>query len=229
MPLLDDIEAGDRAMILARGRPTDLAAGQTLFHQGDSARCCYLVSSGRLKLIQLHEQGKEAILRHIAPGEVTAAIAVFQGREYPATARAIGPTRVVGWDRATIMSLLRDHPPLALRMLQEALDRLHEIQTRYLELYTEQVEQRLARNLLRIMQHAGRKTAAGIDIDLPLSRQELADYSGTTLFTVSRTLSTWEKNGWILSAREHITVTNPHALVHFAQHGTAAASAPLLT
>jgi CRP-like cAMP-binding protein len=52
-----------------------------------------------------------------------------------------------------------------------------------------------------------------------LSRQNIADYSGTTLYTVSRTLSAWEKNGWVKSGREQIVITNPHALVQFAETG----------
>lgn len=229
MTFLDQIDPDRREMILARGKRLDLAAGRILFHQGDRAEFCYLVVDGRLRLAQLHEQGREAILRHIGPGELTAVIAVFKQKVYPVTARAIGPTRVVGWDRATIDAILMDDASLAVRILHMAMERLHELQTRYLELCAEQVEQRLARNLLRLMQHAGRKTEAGIRIDFPLSRQDLADYSGTTLYTTSRILSGWEKSGWILSARERITITNPHALVSFARNGTAPMPAPLLT
>ena len=67
------------------------------------------------------------------------------------------------------------------------------------------------------MRSAGSKTSEGIQIAIPLSRQNIAGYAGTTLFTVSRTLRTWEKEGWIKSGRERITVTDPHALVSFAE------------
>ena len=82
---------------------------------------------------------------------------------------------------------------------------------------TERVEQRIARSLLRIMKQSGRKTEEGILIDFRLSRQDLADYTGTTMYTVSRTLSSWEQRGWIVSGRERIVVANPHALVTFAE------------
>jgi CRP-like cAMP-binding protein len=203
MTFLDQIDPDRREMILARGKRLDLAAGRILFHQGDRAEFCYLVVDGRLRLAQIHEQGREAILRHIGPGELTAVIAVFKQKVYPVTARAIGPTRVVGWDRATIDAILMDDASLAVRILHMAMERLHELQTR--------------------------KTEAGFRIDFPLSRQDLADYSGTTLYTTSRILSGWEKSGWILSARERITITNPHALVSFARNGTAPMPAPLLT
>ena len=79
--------------------------------------------------------------------------------------------------------------------------------------------QRVTRALLRIMKQSGRKTNDGILIDFRISRQELADYTGTTLYTVSRILSSWEKSGWIKSGRERITVLAPHALVMFTEKG----------
>lgn len=219
LPGLDGVSPQTRQAILASGQSARLEGGQVLFRQDDPARRCYLVRRGRLKLVKLHEQGKEAVFRYIGPGEITAAVAVFKEKAYPLTAVAIGDTEVAGWDRGTIMALLRQHPDLALHLLQVVVERLDEVQTRYLELSAEQVQQRLARALLRIMKHSGRRTAEGILIDFPLSRQELADYTGTTLFTVSRTLSAWEKNGWVASGRERITITDPHALVKFSETG----------
>jgi CRP-like cAMP-binding protein len=67
------------------------------------------------------------------------------------------------------------------------------------------------------MQRAGTRCANGILIDLPLSRQNIADYSGTTLNTASRTLSSWERKGWVQSGREKVVITDPHALVKFAE------------
>ncbi|MDD3993529.1 MAG: Crp/Fnr family transcriptional regulator [Desulfobacteraceae bacterium] len=219
LPGLDGVAPQIREAILARGQRNRVPSGQPLYRQGSPARRCYLVASGRLKLVKLHEQGKEAVFRYIGPGEITAVVAVFKEKAYPLTAVAIGDTQVVGWDRPTFMALLREYPELALHLLQVAVERLDEVQTRYLELNAEQVQQRLARALLRIMKHSGRRTPDGILIDFPLSRQELADYTGTTLYTVSRTLSAWEKNGWVASGRERITVTDPHTLVKFSETG----------
>ena len=208
-----------QADILGRGHRTLFKSGETLFRKSDPALKCYLLLNGRLKLSMLHEQGKEAIIRYIDPGELTAAIAVFKGKEYPVTAEAVGAVEVVAWDRETILKLMLEYAPLAVNILRAVIDRLHELQSRYLELYTEQVERRVARALLRIMRKSGHKTDEGILIDFRLSRQELADYTGTTLYTVSRTLSSWERSNWIKSRRERITVTDPHALVTLAEKG----------
>lgn len=205
--------------IFGSGNRRVLESGDTLFSEGDPAFQSYLVLKGRLKLSKLHEDGREAIVRYINAGEATAAVAVFSEKIYPVTAQAIDHTEVVGWDRKTMLRLMTGHPQLAVNMLRVAVERLEDIQSRYLELFVERVEQRVARALLRIMRQSGRKTDRGILIDFPLSRQDLADYTGTTMYSVSRVLSNWEKRGWIESGREKIIVTDSHALVSFAENG----------
>ena len=79
--------------------------------------------------------------------------------------------------------------------------RLQETLTRAVELSTEQVEQRVAHALLRLANQTGRKTDSGIEIDFPISRQDIAEMTGTTLHAVSRMLSKWEDNGIIVSGR----------------------------
>ena len=205
--------------IIKRGRSINFQSKNILFHQGDPAINCFLVKRGRLKLTKLNEQGREVILRYIGTGEVTAAIVVFENRDYPVTAESVVDTDVIVWDRPTMTQLFHQYPDLPINILDIILKRLDNVQNRYLEVCTEQVNQRIARTLLRFMRRAGSKTRAGIQIDFPISRQNIADYSGTTLYTVSRTLSAWEKIGWIKSGREHIIITDPHALVRFSETG----------
>jgi len=207
------------ADLIKRGRRIKLQPKSILFHQGDPATSCFLVNRGRLKLTKLNEQGKEVILRYIGAGELTAAITVLKGWGYPGTAQSIEETDVTGWDKPTMTQLMHQTPGLAINLLSIVLERIDDVQNRYLEVCTERVGQRIARSLLRLMRRAGSKTGSGIQIDIPLSRQNIADYSGTTLYTVSRTLSAWEKIGWIKSKREQIVVTDPHALVQFSETG----------
>ena len=82
---------------------------------------------------------------------------------------------------------------------------------------TQQVEQRIASALLRLVNQSGRKTDDGIEIDFPITRQDIAEMTGTTLHTVSRTLSGWEDEGIVRSSRQKVTVTDPHALMLVAE------------
>lgn len=215
---LFDVAEEFHTSIFERGDRIYLEAMETLFSEGDQANRCYLVLKGRLKLTKLHEQGKTVVVRYVNPGELIAAIAVFKEKNYPVTAEATDAVEVIGWSKQAMMDLMAEFPQLAVNMLRVVIERLDDLQNRYLELYAEQVEQRIARALLRFMQQFGRKTDNGVLIDFRLSRQELAEYAGTTLYTVSRTLSAWEKKGWVISRRERITVSDPHALVLFVEN-----------
>ena len=117
---------------------------------------------------------------------MTAAIAVLKNWTYPVTAESIKETDVTCWDKSAMMQWLHQYPDIAINLLSIVLERIDDVQHRYLEICTERVDQRIARSLLRFMRRAGLKTSSGIRIDIPLSRQNIADYSGTTLYTVSR-------------------------------------------
>lgn len=217
--IFKDLAEQEYADVLKSGRRVIISPKNILFHQGDPAVNVVLVNRGRLKLTKLNDQGKEVILRYISTGELTAAVAVLKNWDYPVTAEAIENTEVTLWDKPTILQLMQKYPAVTTNLLNTILERIDDLQNRYLEMCTEHVNQRIARTLLRIMRRAGTRTRSGIQIDMPLSRQNIADYAGTTLYTVSRTLSAWEKKGWIKSGREQIIITDPHSLNKFAEIG----------
>ncbi len=216
--LFKGLSANQYNRVIACGYHQLLRPKSVLFHQGDRAINFYIVNKGRLKLSKLNEQGGEVIVRFINTGELTAAVSSLKERNYPVTAEAVGNTEVIGWDKTTIVELINEYPEIAISLLNIVLERIDDIQHRYLELSTERVEQRIARSLLRLMRSSGKKTADGILIDFPVTRQDIASFSGTTLFTVSRTLSTWGKKGWVKSGRERIIITDPHTLVLFSEN-----------
>ena len=114
---------------------------------------------------------------------------------YPATATAVDDSVVLVWPSAAWPRLVAKFPALATNTLQTVGSRLQEIHTRVVEMSTEQVEQRVAHALLRLAKQSGRKVEHGIEIDFPISRQDIAQMTGTTLHTVSRILSGWEQRG----------------------------------
>ncbi|MCE8469085.1 Crp/Fnr family transcriptional regulator, partial [Rhodovulum sulfidophilum] len=90
--------------------------------------------------------------------------------------------------------------------------RVGEMNTRLIEMATQQVEQRVAGALLRLIDQSGRKGQEGIEIAFPVTRQDISEMTGTTLHSVSRLLSAWEKAGIVASRRRHVTVTDPQRL-----------------
>jgi CRP-like cAMP-binding protein len=115
------------------------------------------------------------------------------------------------------MDFIVTEPKLALNAVRMMADHVLEFQERFSQLATERVERRLARSILRLASQAGRKIEDGVLIDLPLSRQDLAEMNGTTLYTVSRIMSQWEEQGLVRLGRERVVIRFPHGLVRIAE------------
>jgi CRP-like cAMP-binding protein len=203
--------------VLSRSAEKRCPDEAVVFREGEPAVSFFFVLEGRLKLTQTGADGHEVVMRFVGPGEAAAALAVFSGAVYPVTASAVGPTRLLVWPHEAVRGLLLEHPPLALNALKLLSDRIREMQERFRELATERVAQRVARTLLRLARQSGRKTGEGVLIDQPITREELAQMTGTTLFTVSRVLSEWEARGLVASGRERVLIRDPHGLVSIAE------------
>ena len=200
------------------GEKKTFFATEPLFREGDRATHCYLVTSGCVKLTQLTPQGREVIVRFVTRGGMVAAPALLMENDYPVAAQAVKPTQVLAFTPTAFKAWLQHNPELSLEMLKLVFERLKDLQTRYMELSSEQAEQRIAKLILNLATHAGIKTPKGVDIDIPLSRQDIADHVGASMYTVSRTLSVWEKFGWLKSSRCRVTITDPSALARLEVH-----------
>ncbi len=203
--------------ILKEARRIELARGAYLFYQGDPAERVHILLSGSIKLTQITLDGQQILMRYIHPGEAFTVLAVLEGIEYPASAEASTDSKILAWDRTAIQALVLKFPVIALNILDIVAVHVREFQDRLRELSTERVERRIARALLRLANQAGRKVGEGILIDLHLSRQDLAEMTGTTLYTVSRTLTQWESQGLVRSSREKVVILKPHSLVAVAE------------
>ncbi len=191
--------------------------GHFLFHESDPATTFFVIIQGRVRLSQVTEDGRQVILGFIAPGEGVGIIAAIPQAIYPLAAQTAEPCTLLCWDSNTLQWLMERYPIIAYHTLKMLAGRFVELQNRYRELATERVERRIARTVLRLADQTGRKQERGVLIDMPLSRQELAEMTGTTLYTVSRTLSQWEQRGIVETGREWIRVRQPDMLVTIAE------------
>ncbi|MBU3970262.1 MAG: Crp/Fnr family transcriptional regulator [Alphaproteobacteria bacterium] len=233
MPLAFDIDLLRRAemfagldsnsleAVAAAGAVRRLAAGRRVFVQGDAAISCHSLLEGRVKIIQARADGTQAVIRVIGPGEMYGTVAALMNQAFPADAVAVVESVEIWWTLPVFRQLIRRFPEIGLRATAAAGTRLMDLQGRMGEMTGERVEQRIARTLLRLMHKAGRATDSGIEIDFPITRQDLAEMAGSTLHTVSRTLSAFDQQGVTSSARRRIVVCNPGALTLLAENGAA--------
>ncbi|MCB0137948.1 MAG: Crp/Fnr family transcriptional regulator [Caldilineaceae bacterium] len=203
--------------ILALARSARYPKGTEVFSQGEEAGHFFLLLSGHIRVVQTSEEGHQVVARYINEGELFG-IAVAMGRStYPATAVAAVECVALAWPSSVWHDLQKRFPSFGTAAYQTIGSRLQDTQARVMEISTEQVEQRIAHTVLRLLKQSGRKTANGIEIDFPITRQEIAEMTGTTLHTVSRILSAWEDNGLVRGGRQRVIVTDPHGLMLVAE------------
>ncbi len=202
---------------LATGRERRAAAGTFLFYQDDPATLFYILLEGTVRLSQVTLEGHQVILHHVTPGEGIGIIIVLSNMPYPVTAEAVEDCVLLSWDADTTREQMLRTPQLAINGMEMVAHRFVQSQDRFRELATQRVERRVAHALVRLVRQVGRRVDDGILIDMPLSRQDLAEMTGTTLFTISRILSQWERDGWIRTGREQVTLVMAHELVAVAE------------
>jgi CRP-like cAMP-binding protein len=217
VPLFEGVSVDTIVRIVNLAHTKPLEAGQVYFSEGEEAATFFVLRSGRVKLTQLTPEGHQVALRLIGPGDAFGGVGAFGGTTYPVSAEAVEASVALAWTSETMRQLFESESTIALNALRVVSGRLNDLQRRYRQLMTERVERRVARALLRLVHDAGRRVDAGIEISFPVSRQDIAELTGTTLYTVSRLLSSWEEQGIVQSGRQHIVLLKAHALVAIAE------------
>lgn len=211
--LFENLTITDLEKIAQSAFGLELLKDEVLFLQGDPAEKIYLILQGHIKLVQTHHDGQQILIRVAGPVEMLGAVALGRVNAYPASAFAISNCKVVYWTREKLLELIGQIPLLASNTMHFMADKIQVMQDRFRLIATQKVEQRLAHTLINLMRTSGKPTENGIQINVALSRQELSEMIGTTLYTVSRLLQQWEKNKIVKCGRERIEILDHQALV----------------
>jgi CRP/FNR family transcriptional regulator len=217
MPILSSLSQRDWEKVKHLFVEKHFGKDDYIFFEGDPSSWLGVVLEGRVKMIKHAENGKDVVLDLIAPGEMLGEMAAFNGEPYPATAQAMEPTVVASIHQDDYIRLLKQYPALALRVIEELGRRLREAQETIKSMAVERVERRIARILLKLAATTGSSNEDGIVIELPLTRQDIAEMAGTTVETTIRTLSKFRKKGLIQAERGRVIILKPHQLVRIAE------------
>jgi CRP/FNR family transcriptional regulator len=214
-PIFSRLSPADRKTIAEVGRVQHFEKGDVIFEQ-DSPSEFYAITAGRVKIFKMMPNGKDLILEVFGPGDPLGAVAAYMDRPFPASAAALEATTCVIIPRQTFFRLLEANPSLVRGLLLGLTTRLVDLTNRLAELTGGRIEPRFARLFVKLGSQMGRQERGGTFIPLALSRQELADMTGTTIETCIRIMSRWNKDGVVQTDKDGFVVLDSAELARLA-------------
>ena len=208
-------EAGLRALA-DRAMEHKLSRSEVLFVAGDEARGLYVIVEGAVRAFRESLDGREQVIHVERAGATIAEVPVFDDRSYPSTVAAEEDSTLLFIDKRDVRRLCLDHPEIALAALKVLAGRLRRCAELVEVLSLHEVDQRLARLLLAEAQARGRRTEAGITVELILTNQQIAARIGTVREVVSRALTRLQQNGLINLEGRRVIIPDETALTAYA-------------
>ena len=211
IPLFKRVSPADRARIADVAHIKHYAPGEVIFREGDPGDTFLTVIQGRVKVYKATPAGKEIILEIFSAGDPLGAVAVYENANLPASALALEATDCLAIAQRDFFGLLEQHPALVRGLLSGLTLRLAEL-TRRLADMTGRVEARFARLFLKLADQIGKPERGGTFVAMPLTRQELADLTGTTIETAIRIMSRRQRDDIIHTEKDGFVILNRPAL-----------------
>ncbi len=215
-PIFSRLTPADRRSVAEVAAIRSYAKGEAIFEQESPSDTFYAIATGRVKIFKMMPNGKDLILEVFGPGDPLGALAVYAERPFPASASALEDTTCIVIPRSAFFRLLEQNPSLVRGLLAGLTVRLVELTNRLAELSGGRIEPRVARLFLKLARDIGRQEHDGIVIPLALSRQELADMTGTTIETCIRIMSRWGKDGMVRTEKNGFVLLDRAGLENIA-------------
>lgn len=194
-----------------------LKKNTVIFHENDPSTAFYLVKTGRVKIYKTGMEGREQVLSILGDGQIFGDVPAFDGGPYPASAATMADSEIYLIRSEDFQALVRRYPEVAIKIIKVLGQRLRQSIELVRDLSFKQVPHRLAGLLVKLSREYGADTENGRLIELPLSRQELADIVGTSRETITRELKKMEREGMLVVDRRHLTITDLERLQNWAR------------
>ena len=211
-PFLRQLGPEDADALTGLTRRRRIKRSEPILRAGAAGDEVVLVLEGRVKLVAYGADRREVVLGLRGPGELLGEMAALGGQRRTATAIAVDDGEVGFMHADELRTFLRDHPDSALVLIRMLVRRLSEATRDVVDLATRDSVGRIAKRLLELSSEHGAPTGAGMRIELSLSQDELAQWTGATRETVSRALRLMRQLGWVATDHRTITVLDAAAL-----------------
>jgi CRP-like cAMP-binding protein len=206
------LETAERAALMERARRRRFSRGDTLFHEGDASDWVAVLLSGRAKVSFFTEDGTEVVLAVREPGDLLGELSALDKAPRSATVTAIDDVDTLVLTADAFQVYLESYPRLALELVRSLMARLRDADVKRVEFGAYDTVGRLARRLVELAERFGSPTEEGVTIELPITQQELAGWTGSSRESVAKALQTLRKLGWVDTARRRMVIRDLDAL-----------------
>lgn len=191
--------------------------GQNLFIQGNHPYGIFCISSGNIKVTKVGNDGKESIIRIVTAGDVLGHRSLFTKEFYKATATAMEDTKACFLDKKFIMKVINDNPSVSTNVIEKLSRDMGAAENKMSAFHQKNVRERLAELLLILKESHGEEVAPGeFQINLKLTREEMATMIGTANETLIRFISEFKQSGLIKQNGKLIIVCKEEELIEWA-------------
>lgn len=211
VPWFTDLTPDDRRRVGALGVRRRVAAGQTLFAEGEPCAGLFVIATGSVKLFKTSTDGKEQVLRYMSAGDSFNEVPVFDGGTNPVSAMAVEPGEVLVFPQGTVATILHEYPSVREAVVRVLASRLRHLVALVEDLSFRQVTARVARVIGQaVAPHEGVGAGAG---DRPrVTQREIAQMAGTSREVVARALRALEDAGAIRTGQGDIAIVDADKL-----------------
>lgn len=203
---LSVLDGSDRAALLEISSTRSYEAGQVVVRQGEHARGVHVLLDGRVVVVRTTPQGREVLLALRGPGDTLGEIAALDPAPRLATVTALEDVSSLVVPGGQFAAFLADRPTAMQAMLQLLARRLRESDRRLVDMRAQEALTRLARHLLELGARYGVATDRGLELDVPLSQQQIADWIGVSREAVSAGLRQLREQDAVDTGRMCITL-----------------------
>jgi CRP/FNR family transcriptional regulator, cyclic AMP receptor protein len=215
--LFRELDADERNVLFGRARVRTFAAGETIFLMGSPGDSMMAVLSGSVRISVPSAEGKEIVLAILQPKEIFGEIALLDGKERTADAKAMTSCRLALLERREVLSFLQRFPHVWPKLVDVLCSRLRNTDQQIAELALLELPARLAKALLRLANAEDEAASARQRIEIQLSQRELGNICGATRESVNKCLRGWQRRGIVEIEESLVRVANRTALEELAE------------
>ena len=215
-PLFAGLKEEDLKKIRTIASPRQIGKKEVLFSDGEEAKGFYVILSGKIKLYKISSEGKEQILHVVSAPDAFAEAALFLEGSYPAFAEALIDSQLFFFPKRDFIQLIERNPQLSINMIVSLSHFLRRFASLIEELSLKEVSSRIAKYLIDLSLKSGKEGKNPKEVELDLSKTQLASKLGTISETLSRTLAKMKTKGIIDVEKNKISILNREALEELA-------------